>query len=372
MKKKILFVVNDIDFFISHRLEIANKMISLNFDVSVVGNEKKKNYFDQKISKKINFYSIKLNRSSFGLVNNFLTLLKLFFILKKIKPDIVHYITLKPIFFGLFINIFYRAKKIIFSISGLGLIFSYNRTLKKNLISYFISFILKILIFLNHRVTFIVQNERDKNYIRKLNKKTYIYLIKGSGVDIDKFYPSNSVNNKIRILMASRIIKEKGVFEYLFSANQFKGKKDIEFILCGKIDQNNSSYISKKDITNLSKINNVSYIGEIQNMFEEIYKSSICILPSYYGEGVPKFLLEAASSGKAIITTKIPGCEDTIIEGYNGILIPPQNVKALTNAIKDLIDNKDLLKKMSLNSRKFAIKNFDVKEVVEKHINIYI
>ena len=107
-------------------------------------------------------------------------------------------------------------------------------------------------------------------------------------------------------------------------------------------------------------------------MFEEICKSSICVLPSYYGEGVPKFLLEAASCGKAIITTKIPGCEDTIIEGYNGMLIPPQNVKALTNAIKNLIYNKNFLKKMSLNSRKFAKKNFDVKEVVEKHINIYI
>ena len=129
--KKILFVVNDIDFFISHRLEIANKMISLNFDVSVIGNEKKKNYFDKKISKKINFYPIKLNRSSFGLINNFLTLLKLFFILKKIKPDIIHYITLKPIFFGLFINIFYKTKKIIFSISGLGIIFLTTELSKK-------------------------------------------------------------------------------------------------------------------------------------------------------------------------------------------------------------------------------------------------
>ena len=83
MKKKILYVVNDIDFFISHRLEIANKMISLNFDVSVIGNKKKKNFFDKKISKKINFYSIKLNRSSFGLVNNFLTFIRLCFMVKE-------------------------------------------------------------------------------------------------------------------------------------------------------------------------------------------------------------------------------------------------------------------------------------------------
>ena len=106
-------------------------------------------------------------------------------------------------------------------------------------------------------------------------------------------------------------------------------------------------------------------------MRDLISESKVVVLPSYYGEGLPKILIEAAASGKPIITTDHQGCRDAIIPNKTGILIPPRDTKALTSALKKLLNSPDLCEKMGLAARNFAIENFDIKSVNEKHLRIY-
>ena len=370
LNKKIFYVINDINFFFTHRKEIAQEMHSLGFEVNIIGNEIENSEIKKKYPN-FKFFNFKLNRKSINIFNNFKSLYSLYNILKNQKLHIIHFITLKPIIYGLILSNIIKPNKMIFSVSGLGTLFSYNRSLKKKFIGFFISLLLKILL-INKNVTFIVQNSRDYDFINsKLSKKSKLYLIKGSGVDLNKFKPKQIFSTKISILMASRIILEKGVLEYIDCANHLKNNKNIKFLLCGKIDVGNPSYLSKKHLLNLCIRNNVEYLGEIEDMAKILEKINISVLASYYGEGIPKFLLESASSGKPIITTNIPGCKDTVINYYNGILVPPRNPLALSEAITKLVKNQNMLHEMGNNSRHHAQKNFDIKDVVRKHIKMY-
>lgn len=371
MKKKILYVVNDIDFFISHRLQIANKMHSLGYDVYLAGN--KNNLNNNVYLKDFNIKYLNLDRSSLNIFKNFFTLINLFKIIYSIKPNIIHLITLKPIIFGAFINFFIKPDKLICSITGLGNIFSYDNNFSKSFKKYFIT-ILFFILFYRSKIYFIVQNNRDYEFVNKFIKdRSLLCKIKGSGVDTQLFKPSDkTTNQKIKILMASRLIKEKGIFEYFEAANIIIRKyPEVEFILCGSPDMVNPSGININQIIRLSKKYNVTYLGQVNDLYKLINKVSICVLPTYYGEGIPKFLIESLSAGKPIITTNIPGCNEIIHNKLNGFLVEPKDFLSLSHFLSKLINDKKLRISMGKESRKIALQYFSIEDVVNKHINLY-
>ena len=369
MKKKIFFLVNTDSFFLSHRFDIAKKMIRNNYEVHI-GTEFSK-YKSLFLKSGIKTHEVNFFRNSFNLIKAFYSLIQIFFLLKKIKPDILHVISLKPVIFGGLISFITPIKSLVISITGLGSMFI-NKGIFYNFREYIFKTFYKV-IFLFSNLKVILQNKDDLNYlIKKSNlKKKDVQIIKGSGVNLNKFKFSNIPKGSPIILMASRIIKDKGVFEYIEAIRILKKKNfNGKFFLIGNIDNDNPSAISNSLIRLWKKKKMIIYLKHQQNIIKYIKKSSIVVLPSYR-EGFPKILMEAAACGRPVITTNVPGCKDAIVNRVTGYLIPVKKSKPLADLIFNLSKKRNTLKKMGIDARIHAEKNFDVNNVVSKHLSIY-
>jgi glycosyltransferase involved in cell wall biosynthesis len=171
-------------------------------------------------------------------------------------------------------------------------------------------------------------------------------------------------------MFASRLLKEKGVEDFV-NAAKLLIHRDIKFVIVGHLDKDNPTSVTLDDLAKWTFDENIEWWGYKDNMEDVIKLATIVVFPSYYKEGVPKILLEAASSGRPVVTTDQPGCRDAIEDGVTGFLVPIKNPKMLAQRIEDLILHPDLLAEMGKNARKLAEENFDVKVIVESHIEIY-
>lgn len=369
-KRRILFVTNVDWFFISHRLVIAIEAQKRGFEVIVAAGDTGRS---QEIRDKgIRFINLSISRSGTNPFKELKTLINLFIIYKSINPDVVHHITLKPVIYGSIISKLLRISGVVNAISGLGYNFTNGRQ----------SFVQKAMLhimrfgFCRKNLVVIFQNENDQEELTDLgiiNSRNEIVRIKGSGVDLGKFHESPfPAFNRIKILLPSRMLWDKGVKELREASNNLKEKygNKIEFILSGLADEDNKAGVPTSYLKDWDDGEYVKWIGYQKNMFKIYQNSHIVVLPSYR-EGMPKSLLEACAVGRAIVTTNTIGCKETVDEGINGFRVPVASSNDLAIALEKLINNHDLIKLMGYNSRVKAEKEFDVKNVVEKHIEIY-
>ena len=367
MKKKVLFILNTDKFLLSHRIEIAKALCKNNYDVHLGSSISSAS---QEISKLgINIHKISINRSDINPFNLLKTIFSIYKLIKKIKPDIVHFISIKPVILGCIAKKFIqREMKIFASISGLGYIFvqdSFLGQIKKIITCLLYRFSLS-----NKKLKVIFQNNDDKKFLMKICNlsENQTILIKGSGIDLEKFKPLKKESSQKIVLLPARVVKSKGIFEFLMAAEILKDKG--KFILCGDLDYEAKDYIKLETLKYWIKNSFVEYIGYRKDMHQIINEATIIVLPSYR-EGLPKVLCEAAACGKPIVTTNVPGCRDAILDNKTGFLVPHKNVPELVKSINLLLDNPYKVESMGLAGRKFAIDNFDVKEVVDKHIKLY-
>jgi glycosyltransferase involved in cell wall biosynthesis len=370
MKKKIVFLVNVDWFFISHRLDIAEEAVLQGWEVFVAAENSGKSH--EIVAKGITFIDIKISRSGINIFEELSTLLQFYKIYQKVKPDVVHHITLKPVIYGTFIAKILKIKGVVNAISGLGYAFTNNR---KGFVQRIMLIIMKIG-FNRFNLSIIFQNNEDQEELQNLgviNSKNKIYRIKGSGVDLKRFYPDKLPEfDLIKILFPVRMLWDKGVKELNEATEILKIKYfgKIQFILSGLADRGNKAGVSEEYLREWEDGEYVKWIGYQSDMKPVYANSHIVVLPSYR-EGMPKSLLEACASGRAIVTTNAIGCKETVDEGVNGFKVPVASSTDLANALEELINNHDLIKQMGHNSRAKAEKEFDVKNVVEKHIEIY-
>ena len=209
------------------------------------------------------------------------------------------------------------------------------------------------------------------------------YLVRGSGIHIEKFISrqlsSSSIqveskklklNGKVTITMVSRMIKTKGVLEYIQAAEIVKSDfKDVAFLLVGPIASKGSQAIPLELLKSKSKV--VNYLGPRNDIPEILSMTDVFVLPSYYGEGLPRVLLEAGAIGMPLITTTKPGCRDVVKDGWNGLLVPPKDAVKLAQAITQLINSKDMRIKMGKRSKKFVSQHFHLDHVADEYARIY-
>lgn len=370
MKKKrvLVYFVNVDWFFVSHRLEIALESLNQGYEVHIIaGFTSHKELLE---NHGFIVHDIDLSRSSKSFFKETKVLLESYKILKKINIDVLHLISIKPIIYGGLISKIITTKKIVYSFPGFGHIFTSNSI--SNYILRKISLLIYRLILKNKKSYVILQNDHDKDYLlsKKILRKENIVMIYGSGVHLDKFSFSNEPEGIPVVMMISRLLREKGVIEYLKSIEQVKKSiPEVKFVLVGGFDDNPGS-LSIEDIKEYINSNKVEYWGKKDNIHEIIRLSSIVVLPSYR-EGLPKVLIEASASGRSIITSDVPGCKDAIIENSTGLLVPPKKINDLAEAMIFLLNNKDLRIQMGKNGRKLAEEKFNIQSVIEKHINIY-
>ena len=276
-------------------------------------------------------------------------------------------VTIKPIFFGSLIAHFFSKLSLVISISGLGYIFS-DKGLSSNINKMIISILYK-LAFNQKRIKVIFQNKDDKEKLTKITKlsKKDTILIPGSGIDLKKFRPRGNKDKKI-VLFASRLLISKGIKDFIDSS---KYVSDAKFVVSGKFDFDNPDCIDPAYIYENQEKGLLEYWGENEDMEKIINKSSVVVLPSYYGEGLPKILIEAAACGKPIVTTNHPGCREAIINRKTGFIVPIKNPLILSKYIKKILDNNELRINMGKEARILAKRKFSIDKVVEKHLNIY-
>ena len=186
-----------------------------------------------------------------------------------------------------------------------------------------------------------------KDLIEKYNIKTKKVEVLGAiGLNLDEYSYSKPSLEKIRFIFVGRLLAEKGIFEYIKAAKIVKKDfPNVEFVVLGGLDEQNPGGLKKEELEQLLKDNIVIYPGFVKNVDEWIKYSSVFVLPSYYREGVPRSTQEAMAVGRAVITTDVPGCRETVVDGLNGFLIPPFDANALVEAMKKFIENPYLVKK---------------------------
>lgn len=361
---RIAYVVNDLDFFISHRLPLAKKAVELGYSVFIISNKLPLIKY-----KGIDFKIFSIERSSTSIIKNFKSLLELKNIIKEISPDIVHSVTLKSILLSNLLLLFNKKVKKVNAVSGMGYLFTSNRA---SIVLYGLKFILRAIIKLG-KPHFIFQNLHDLKEFKKLGLRESYSIIKGSGVNKDEFdFVPLKTTKKVNITFTGRILKDKGLIDLIKAIELLPEhiKSNIIVNLFGKIDKENPAHINEDELKSLLIPNLILWHGHSDNIKKNLIESDIYCLPSYR-EGLPKSTIEAMAIGRPIITTTAPGCDDTVKERFNGYKVKVGDSKELSKKLQELIENKELRIQMSKNSRELFLKNFTLEKVVSQTFELY-
>lgn len=366
MSKKILFIVNVDWFLISHRLPLALEALKKDYEVYIAcGITDKKEYLEN-LGFKV--CPLSLSRSGLSIKKELKTFFEIYQILKKVDPDIAHFVTIKPVLYGGIASRFLKDFRKVFAISGLGFIFikqGFKAFIVRSLVKILYSFALG-----GKNATVIVQNPDDKTVVTSISNVS-ISLIRGSGVDLSYYNYKEEEHQNIKITMACRLLKDKGVLEYIEAAKILKSKNiDATFELYGDIDIHNPASLNSADVENIKQKGFVKVYGFSNDIATVFSNSNIIVLPSYR-EGLPKVLIEAAACGRAVVTTDVPGCRDAIEPNVTGLLCNVKDVKSLAKQIEKLVLDNDLRNSMGKAGREFAQREFDIKKVIKKHFEIY-
>ena len=369
-KKKLLFLVTEDWYFLSHRLSIALQARKEGFEVIVATRINKG--LNELLSHGFKVVPIRMKRSGRNILGELKTLIEIMGIYLREKPDIAHHVAVKPVLYGSLAALVSKKIKCINAIAGLGFVFSRNdnfrtRLLKKIFLAGY------RLAFLSHSSHGIFQNKEDRSFFIKhkiLTKKRAV-LIPGSGVDISKFSEGPEPEGEIVVMLASRMIWDKGIGE-LVDATRILKSRGIGFktVLVGIPDKENPNAVPLKILERWNREKIVEWWGFKKNMPEILRRSHIVVLPSYR-EGLPKGLIEAASCGKPIIAADVPGCREIVHAGKNGWLVPPQNREILADKMEELIKDSCVRNKMGRYSRQMAAKYFTDKIVINKTMRLY-
>lgn len=367
---KLLIVVNVDWFFLSHRLPVALGALQAGHDVHVAttltqGREKLENYG-------FTVHPIEVDRSDAGPIGLLALLWSLSRLYWLIRPDVVHLVTIKPVLLGGLAARFAPVGGVVYAISGLGHVFVASGLLgqiRRAVARGWYRFVLGAR---NMRIIF--QNPDDRQTIEswaRLRPEQAV-MIPGSGVDLMQ-YPALPLPEQAIpvVLMAARLLTTKGVREFVGAAQQLRKEGvAVQFWLVGDPDPDNPASVSPDELVAWGQNGDVKVLGHRNDMATLMAQAHMVVLPSYR-EGLPKVLIEAAACGRAVITTDVPGCRDAIVNGETGLLVAAKDAAALSDAIRELLNDPEVCAIMGAAGRKRAEQVFDVRAVVETHLAIY-
>ncbi|MDB4923339.1 glycosyltransferase family 4 protein [Mucilaginibacter sp.] len=321
----------------------------------------------------VGIYENGLKGSNVSIFSDVKYILKLYKIIRELKPDIFFPYTFKPVIYGTILAKLCRVKRITPMLSGLG--YNFANTDKKDLVSIITRLMLKFSLAKSPRLKIIFQNKDDYQTLlhkKILTNKHNAFVVNGSGVDLEHYTYNPPNTENINFLMISRLINAKGIREYYEAARFIHLKHpEVKFKLIGAYD-NNIDAISPELYKKINFGKTIHYLGEVDDVRPYIKEASVTVLPSYYGEGVPRCLLESMAMGRALITSDSVGCRETVDSSTetNGFLIPVKNVPALILKMEAFINNPKDIIKYGLNGLTFAQRKFDVHLVNAQMLNI--
>lgn len=311
----------------------------------------------------VSYYQVAGSRTGTSIVEGFQMIQRYKKTFQQIRPDACFLYMSKPIAFGGIAALLCQIPHIYIFQTGLDIPF-YSKGIK----NFIIRQVLKLLYgYVQRRaeaVIFMCHEDEKKMLKWGLVKEKQTFYVDGSGVDMDKFSKQVLPEEPI-VLMVARLVWSKGVREYIEAARTVKQQyPKTRFLLVGGLDEN-SEALNKEELNQIVHEGVVEYLGYQNDVRPFLKMCSIFVLPSYH-EGKGTAILEAQAIGRPIITTTAPGCSETVIEGYNGMLVPPKDSEALANAIIHLVVDKNLRQKMANNAYDFCSRTFDSRMICEK------
>ncbi len=340
-------------------MDMMRDLVKLNHEVVAIGQEPEKKWSNKFRAEKIRYISVEFERNGLNPVSDIIFFMKTCALLRREKPDRVFLYQAKPIVYGSIAAKLAGVTGIFSLVAGLGSII--RKSSKLSLLKRLLMLQYGIAFKLNEKVIF--QNRDDLlEFVRlRLVPEYKTEIINGSGVNMETFKKSSIVNMK-SFLFIGRVIRDKGILEYLQAARQVKRRySDAEFILVGPLDSNPTA-LSMKDLKPYIDDGTVKYMGESNDVRSYYEQCSVFVLPSYH-EGTPKSVLEAMAIGRAVITSDAPGCRETVIDGVTGFLVGVGNVKALASRMEFFLENEEICKKMGEEGFKYCKKKYDVRDV---------
>lgn len=370
MGNKLFIVTNQDWFFLSHRLPIGIAAKEAGYDVTIVSE-------DTGVSNKIRESGLKtvnlpINKAGTNMKDEIKTFFFLYTLFRREEPDIVHLVGLKTMLWGSLACRLAGVKAMVSAVCGLGVLF--DEVHAQSIMSRSILRIFR----LTHRgknTRIIFQNNDDKALFKraKIIREDQCAFTNGSGINLNDYdYTPEPSDERIKIIFTARMVEDKGTLVLIDAANKLKEQYGdrIQFLLCGGLDTNPKG-ITRELLEAKCDGDYIQWLGHRTDVLDLLKQSHIMAFPSWYREGLPKSLIEAQAIGRPVVTTDSVGCRDTVIDGYNGFMIPIKDSEALANSLRILIDTPDLRQQMGKNARQFAVEKFDIKDVVKTHLNVY-
>jgi len=368
-KPKLVFVVSEDWYFCSHRLPLARAAIESGFEVLVVARIRHHRRAIEEVGAKVVPWH--LIRGSRNPINELRALAELAAIYRREAPDIVHHVAMKPVIYGNLAAHIAGVKRSVNALAGMGYAFSstsvYARLLRPALAAIY-RWLLS-----GRQCLLILQNPDDRQLMvgQNLIDGDRVRIVRGSGVNPEQYLPSGEPDGIPVVVLAARMLWDKGIREFADAAGVLRKKAvRARFVLVGDVDPENPASVPIRELERWHAEGVLEWWGRREDMPRVFAGANIVCLPSYR-EGLPKVLLEAASSARAIVTTNVPGCREAVTDGDNGLLVPPRDAVALAAALEKLIADPELRRKMGKRGRERVLAEFSESRVMSETMAIY-
>jgi glycosyltransferase involved in cell wall biosynthesis len=370
-KPRLLFVITEDWYFVSHRLDLARAARDAGFEVGIA--TRVASCSEQIRNAGIHLFPLRyMRRSSRNPWIELRAVNELTALYRHWLPSIVHHVAAKPVIYGGLAAQRASIPAVVNALAGLGYVFASPsmraRALRPAILAAYRA------AFRHTHSRLIVQNPEDEAVVLKhrLVSPARLELIRGSGVDTRAFAPSKEPFGVVTFVLAGRMLWNKGVGEFVEAARiaRKRGTK-ARFVLVGDSDVENPATIPQSQLGSWQEEGTIEWWGQRNDMHDVLSSSHVVCLPTYYGEGLPKVLLEAAACGRPLLASDVPGCREIAIHNETGLLVPPRDPAALADAMQALAGDAQLRRRLGECAREVVCSNFTIEHVSAQTIQIY-
>jgi glycosyltransferase involved in cell wall biosynthesis len=366
---RLLFFITNPAFLVSHRLPLALAARDAGYDVHVASMGGPAVAQLQALG--LTHHVLPLSRTSMRPWTEARSLWAIWRLFRIVRPDLVHAVTLKSVLYGGIAARLAGVPAYVAAISGLGYVFIPGSGLREVLRRVALVLYRLALGHPNSRVIF--QNTADRDVLTRAGavRPEQVVMVRGSGVDLDRYAPAPLPPDPVTVVLAARLLRDKGVGEFVEAARLSAARGDgLRWRLAGSPDPENPASVRPDELQAWQADGAIEYVGECTDVAAFYAQAHIVTLPSYR-EGLPKSLIEAAACGRPVVTTDVPGCRDAIEPGVSGLLVPPRDARSLAEAVADLAGDEDVRIRMGAAGRALAERDFALDRIVQAHLDVY-
>jgi glycosyltransferase involved in cell wall biosynthesis len=367
---RLLIVVNVAWFFVMHRLPIALMARARGVDVHIACGEGEGT--EEIIARGFPFHPLPLTRTPLAPLRDSRALWSLVTLYRRLRPDVVHHVTLKPILYGSIAARIAGIPSVVNAFAGLGYAFGGSAgfaRLRRIAIERLLARSLRL-----PRQSIVFENSDDRRLLIESGAVSaeQSVVISGVGVDTSIYRPTPEPAGPVCVLLASRMLREKGIEYFVSAAERLRSRgSQARFVLVGTPDPFNPGSIDESRLRAWNDSGAVEWRGFESDMPKVLAAAHIVCLPTFYREGVPRILMEGAACARALVATDMPGCRDIVQNGVNGLLVPPHDVDKLAAALELLIDDAVLRVRFGAAGRTLVERRFALPLVLDQFWRIY-